>query len=305
MVHEAEDPGEETPDLADELARRLREIADAAEKLRTAQGLSPLANGALMAELEQENGLAGPDPWGSDPVMAARNLASTVLVAAIDYLRSFAATIQAHQPFAPFLNARGVVEACATAAYLGEQKIGARQRVRRLINERLLDMHDHMRLVRRLDLPASATELADAEQRVQAFVDIGRTLGFTIVEGNNRWPFALDQARPSATAIIDRLLPADLGKIVYHVLSSPSHSRPAGLLRSLEVGQQPAFGPLVGRISLTGKHVTMLTSACLLAIGVAVTHLVAMNGWSDVEWRMTYQPTLQFAQQARIQWWGE
>ena len=294
-----------SPDMADELARRIREVADRAEHLRTAQGMSPLANGTLMQELVTEQDFAGPDPWGPDPVMAARNLAGSTLVAAIDYLRSFATAVEAHQPFAPFLNARGVVEACSVAAYLGEQGIGTRERVRRIVNERLLDIHDHMRLVRRLDPPATPAELTTSELRVRALVDVGRSLGFTIAGGSNNRPFALDEQRPSATRIIDRLLSDDLGEIVYHVMSSPSHSRPGGLLRSIEVGPENSLGSLVGNISLTGKDVTMLTSACMLAIGLALDHLIPMNGWYDSEWRATFLPTLAFAQQARIHWWGE
>ena len=136
-------------------------------------------------------------------------------------------------------------------------------------------------------------------------VEVGRSLGFTIVEGNDRRPFALDEARPSATAIIDRLLPEYLGKIVYHVMSSPSHSRPAGLLRSMIVEPDSSVGPLVGSISLTGKDLTMLTSAVLLVIGLALNHLIPMNGWRDDQWKQTYLPTLKFAQDARIHWWGE
>ena len=116
---------EEVGDLAPEITRQLRNVADAAENLCTSQGYSPLANGTLMAELEPESDYAAPDPWGGDPVMAARNLAGTALVAAIDYLRSFAAAVEAHQPFAPFITSRGVIEACSVAAYLGEQRIGA------------------------------------------------------------------------------------------------------------------------------------------------------------------------------------
>ena len=112
-------------------------------------------------------------------------------------------------------------------------------------------------------------------------VGTAESFGFVIVPGSDSAPYALDERRPSATALIQRLLTDDLGRILYHLMSSPSHSRPDGLLHSITVGPQPLIGPRVGTLRLTERDATMLTSACLMAIGLAVDTLIAMNGWQE------------------------
>lgn len=291
-------------DMAVVLARFAREVADAADRIRTVQGLLPLANGSLMAELAYETDFAADEPWGNDPIMAARNLAVTAMVAAIDDLRAFASGVEAHQPFAPFLTTRGVLEACSVAAYLGEKGIGPRERVRRIMNEKLLDLHDHLRMVKQLDLSASQAEISDRQASVRQMVSTAESFGYAVIAGTRR-PFALVERRPSATALISRLFPADLGVILYHLLSASSHSRPSGLLHSVVAGPRTNFGARQANIGLTGRDVTALASTCLLAMGFAMVHLADINGWLTEDWLRVFGPALQYAQAARIHWWND
>jgi hypothetical protein len=253
----------------------------------------------LMTELAHEHEFSADDPWGADPVMAARSLASMALVAAIDYLRAFAQTVEAHQPYAPFLASRAVLEACSVASYLGEQGIGTCERVRRVMNERLLDLHGHIRLVRETALPEGSTEFAEVEERVRMLVDNARGFGFTVVGDGVRRPFALESRRPSATALVDQMFPGGLGKALYYITSSPTHSRAAGLLKSAKVAPEPTLGPQMAQISLTERDATMLHSACVLAFGPTVAALARMNGWTDEAWRQLFDETFQFAQAQR------
>ena len=287
------------PDLGEEIARRARLLADAADHVRTAEGFMPLPGGTLMTELSRESEFSADDPWGPDPVMAARNLASMALVAAIDYLRAFAQTVEVHQTYAPFLTSRAVLEACSVASYLGEHGIGTRERVRRVMNERLLDLQGHIRLIRDTAPAEGAPELTESEDRVRLLVDIASGLGFNVVGGGDWQPFALDSRRPSATALIDQVFPGGLGKMLYHVTSAPSHSRAAGLLKSAKLAPETPFGPQMAQVGLTERDATTLNSACVLSFGPTIAALARMNGWNDGAWKQLFDETLRFAQTQR------
>lgn len=287
------------PDLGEEIARRARLLADAADNLRTAEGFIPLSGGTLMTELDHEREFSADDPWGPDPVMAARNLASMALVAAIDYLRAFALTVEVHQTYAPFLTSRAVLEACSVASYLGEHGIGTRERVRRVMNERLLELHGHIGLIRDTASAEGAPELTESEDRVRLLVEIASGFGFNVVDDGDWRPFALDSRWPSATALIDQVFPGGLGKMLYHVTSSPSHSRAAGLLKSAKLGPETPFGPQMAHVGLTERDATTLNSACVLAFGPTVTALARMNGWSNEAWKQLFDETRRFAQTQR------
>ena len=302
-------PRESTPqDGFEVLGALVLQVAEGARSLLESEGLLPLANGSIMRELQVEPQFAAPDPWGSDPIMAARDFASTAFFAATDHMKAFAACVFTRSPFAPFVSARAGLEACAVSDYLAEQGIAPSERVRRIVNERLLDIHDNQHVARNLANPGPpelAGALADMVDRVTALTTIATTLGFTVIAGNERTAYSLDKRRPTATALIRRLFPQELGLMLYHVLSAPSHSRPGGLLRSAAVGSVSPVSPLVANITLTGRDVTFLTSACLLALGQTARSLIAMNGWNSSEWDRLHINALQIAQVARKQEWSD
>ena len=291
---------EEQQELGREIGRRCRFIADAVDRIRTDEGHGLLPGATLFSELEDEKKFAAEDPWGSDPIMATRGVAAMGLVAATDYLRAFGESIEVHRTYAPFLEARAVLEACAFAAYLGEQKIGARERVRRLMNERLEDHFSRARAVAAQDDPGAADALAEGREKVRQLTEIGGRLGYRVVKGDNRKAFALDKERPSITRLIGMIFPNGLGTLAYHLTSSPSHSRPAGLLASATMTEEPSpLGLAVGRVGLAARDATFLHSLCVMAIGSAVRPLAEMNGWSTTEWGPLFREQVMFAQRQR------
>ena len=126
-----------------------REMLDALPPMRESGGGWPGASSPAMGELRFEADLKGPSPWGDEPVMADRNLAIALSVAAVDHTRAFAAAVERYAPYAPAVSARAAAEACGQMAWICEAGIGARERVRRTVNERLRSFGDELKAVKR------------------------------------------------------------------------------------------------------------------------------------------------------------
>jgi hypothetical protein len=285
--------GQDHRDLGAEVSRTFRELLGSLTMMRESLGAWPGASSPAMDELRFEVELKGPPPWGDDPVVAARNLAVALSVAAADHARSFADAVERYAPYAPAASARAAAEVCGEMAWLCQPGVGARERVRRMTNERLRSFADELKAVRRV--PA----LAAREQQVtDTIADLRRTattLGYPV----NRVYLAPDP--PGMGELVANLFAEDVGGLMYHLMSSTSHGRIAGMMRSVVADPALAglIGPRTGRISLQPHDAAVQASAVLIALQVGVGALAAYSGWDRTDWGQHWTAAAVVADTAR------
>jgi hypothetical protein len=289
-----EHAGSGGPDLGAELARTLRELLEVLPAMRASAGGWPGAASPAMGELEAEAGLAGPFPWGAEPVMAARNLAVALSVAAADHTAAFANAVERYAPYAPAVAARAAAEACGQIARLCEERIGARDRVRRMVNERLRSFADERKVVARV--PALAGRLAELDATVAGLRSCAESLGYPL----NAWYLTPDP--PGMGELVSRLFDPDVGALMYHLMSSAGHGRVAGLMRSVSSGPTAdGFSAQTGVIRMRPHDAAMQASALLICMQEAIGALAAYSGWDDGSWTPRWTAAAAVAETARRQ----
>jgi hypothetical protein len=289
------DGGEDRRDLGAEVSRTFRELLDSLTMMRKSLGAWPGASSPAMHELRFEAELKGPLPWGDDPVVAARNLAVALSVAAADHARSFADAVERYAPYAPAVSARAAAEGCGQMAWLCQPGVGARERVRRMTNERLRSFADELKAVRRV--PALAAREQQVTDTIADLQGTAATLGYPM----NRLYLAPDP--PGMSELVTNLFAEDVGGLLYHLMSSTSHGRIAGMIRSVVADPAPAglIGPQTGRISLQPHEAAMQASAVLIALQVGVGAVAAYSGWDTTHWGQRWTAAAVVADTARRQ----
>jgi hypothetical protein len=127
----------------------------------------------------------------------ARNLAVALSVAAADHAAGFADAVERYAPYAPAVAARAAAEACGQIACLCEAHIGARDRVRRMVNERLRSFADERKVIARV--PALAGRLAEVDATVAGLRGCAQSLGYPL----NAWYLSPDP--PGMGQLVSRL----------------------------------------------------------------------------------------------------
>lgn len=276
-------------DLAGALADQVVKLTEQAEVIRRAS-LVPLATGTLMAEIKDEKRLAAPDPWGSEPLMSARNLAELAFVGAIDHATAFSVGLRNHLIFAPAVAARATAEAAAIVQYLADVGIGPRERVRRLMNERLLSINAEILIVQYLGSsgrpsnPKAAAGITGLRDTTAQLLSSGTKLGYKARQGKGRQAAHFETPRPSITSLIEQLFednqgPSDLGRVFYHLTSATAHSYASGLVRNIEPVDEVTPGLTRGQVGLRRLDGVYLTFGVVHALNEAMDTLGRLNGW--------------------------
>lgn len=239
-------------------------------------GATATADSEAMAELANQAALAG--EWDDTPVDTAITHIGLLLTAAEDAMKTLAEVIvAAHTPlFSHQLIARGGLECLALAHWLAERGIGARERVRRSLNERIQSAYEQSRL------PARLNPEPDRQRRLLA----ATALGFERTRSRKGSLTFLSPRPPSITARVQRLLGhAELGVIVYSFASAIAHGTMWGLLERVETPENPANAPVVTAM-LTTSVQSIATPAVILiaAHRAAYAGYVGYMGWDDSAW---------------------
>jgi hypothetical protein len=162
----------------------------------TGAGTTPSATSEATSELAEQAALSG--EWDDTPIDTAITHVGLLLTAAEDAMETLAeAIVASHTPlYSHQLIARGGLECLALAHWLTERGIGARERVRRSLNERIQSAYEQSRL------PDLLNPEPDRQRRLLAATALGFS-AHAIEEGNPEAPrptAALDQPTNSTTA---------------------------------------------------------------------------------------------------------
>ena len=236
-----------------------------------------------MAELAQQHDLAG--IWDDTPIDTALTHIGLLVTAGEDAMLSFAQLIVAnHTPLYTFQPvARFGLECLALAHWLCEPGIGARERVRRSLNERLASAYEQTRL------PEGMNPEPQRNERLLA----ATALGFKVHSRKGRLS-VLGQERPTITRHVQDVLGHDrLGKVMYSFTSAVSHGTLWGLVESLQPPHGTPREPVVTvPLVISSDRIANAALALTYAHMRSYDRLINYLGWPNEAWADAYSTTL-------------
>jgi hypothetical protein len=145
---------------------------------------------------------------------------------AIDHLRALGHLLRTDLVTPLAAVARGTVEAAAATAYLLDFEVSANERARRFLNGMLASL---------TDLQLAPDGVADQEglrRTLEEGIDVGIRLGFPVTRPRRVWeaPYLGDRPEHIAARVDQVMVKANLGKVVYRMLSATAHATPQGLM---------------------------------------------------------------------------
>jgi hypothetical protein len=195
-------------------------------------------------------------------------------------MRTFSSAVIAEQTplYAYVPLGRSALECLAMAHWLGEPGIGARERVRRSINERIASAWEQSRL------PGSMDPEPDRRQRLLGASEKGYELTKS-AKGRFR---VLAPERKTITQLVQRVLGGDdhdpLGKVLYSYASAVSHGVLWGLVQRVDLPAD-ATGPVVSAVmSHSSESIATMASALVIAHKRAFGGFAGHMGWEINEW---------------------
>lgn len=220
------------------VANSVRELGQTGHSRDVVMPL-PDTESEAMRELSQQAQYGG--VWEPVPVDSALSQVGLLLTAAEDCMRSFARLVLHEDTslFAHVTLTRAALEALALANYLSEPGVGAQERVRRSLNQRIYEAYQAEQL------PGTIRQSKDVRKRLLE----ATAIGFKTRSSKSRITYLLPD-RLSVTQHIRMLLANDdLGAGVYAYTSAVAHGVGWGLLQRSEHygGNDSAPGPVTTR----------------------------------------------------------
>lgn len=255
---------------------QLVENGYAAHLAKTEGRAEPSADSAAMDELADQASLAG--VWDSTPIDTAHTHIGLLLTAGEDAMGTFASVIMLDQtPIYSYVPiARAGIECLALAHWLGEPGIGAKERVRRSLNERLSSAYEQSRLPGGLNPePGRQARLLEAT-----------ALGFQKTKSKRARLTCFAPEPPTITRHIRRVLEdEEVGTLMYSYMSAVSHGTIWGLIERAETPPEPWVGPVAtAAITISSKNIAGLAVALVLAHFNAFGGYLEHVGWDTSEW---------------------
>jgi hypothetical protein len=259
--------------------RAVRDLVDEIENMDERHGALPSVSSQAMAEIAAESEWAARSDW-ENPVRDTHSFGAMTLVAARDYARAFAQTLDTvvTPVYAHMVMARSALEASVVSAWLNEPGIEVAERVRRGLCEQL---YSAMELVR-LKLED------DARKRVERWKATATALGWTAVT-NRPKPAVESTNRPSVPRGIDTLVVGEgewsLGRVEWSYLSSVSHVTWYGLRQALTESQPDDPTAMATVAYGTSSQSVLVQALCVMrALRSTATRRFVLAGWEDEGW---------------------
>jgi hypothetical protein len=260
------------------LSRAVMAYARMAENYRGQfyPSMRPEPGSRAAKEIEEDGSLAG--PWSDGPLSLAYGAAELHLGAAQDQLIGLGMLLQGPVENALMTLARGVVEACARAAWLLDPSLDARSRVARCMTERL-----HGR-AHEAALSAKIGRELGSEGPIAAITASAEQHGIGVSRDGRGGRYLGEEPYPGQTKAVEMLFASygdNFGVRAYADLSAVAHSSlPAFAFRkpaivSGDVPPQQKEDPPVERAVIVA----------LVAVDEAVSRYLTLFGWNPTPWK--------------------
>lgn len=259
----------------------MRKLTSAVNNVAPRHGNQVSVPSKALDEIALEAKEFGSKSDWSGPIQDTHSFGGITLMAATDYVRTFAETFDA--AFTPIYGhlvvARSALESSVVSAWLNDPDIGTVDRVKRGLCEQLYSARELVRL----------NIEDDPQARVEHWEAVSRAFGWEPRYENGR-PIVNGSKRPSVPAGIEKLLVGEgewrIGRVQWSYLSSVSHVTWYGLRQSVV---EPPAAPGVTGLSLAGVGTTLQSvyaqAVCLVrALRRAADARFKLMGWQDAEW---------------------
>lgn len=280
------------------LAAAVSDLQSGFQAIASAADHDPLP-GSVAADGSSDAALRHQGWLSHSPNRDACRTSLLIFKSAEDHLLALADLLHpAGRPFACSTAARGAAEAAARSAYLADPTVDARERCRRLANERLFSLSEDKRF---FAAGRHADGTAVCDDRIAALASAARAHGFTVKRSKSGGARYLDHERPSTMALLSRLTDTDPEKpaasLFYRLASATTHATFSGVLRSVEriPASEHALQDetlVLGNLQLTPAAAAIRLAIAPLAFAQAGYAMCAVFGWPTVGWRGTVDSAL-------------
>lgn len=222
--------------------------------------------------------------WSAHP---ARDLVATLLMecwSCADHLTVTGAVLAEHRAVASLYTlTRGAAEAGAIACYLSESGIDSLERMRRLMNQNLVALHEDLNMLGRFEGQDAASKAARHRGQQAAIARTGHRFGLALTKPKKGFtPCFLGDKPPSAMALIDKYASctSGVGAAYQQLLSSVAHGQLHGLSRFLMRAPTPAEpGKVCVQMNLSARDAALHLLAGPPCVSTLVEHLRWFFGW--------------------------
>lgn len=278
-----------------DLAESLVVFCDAFEAAAAAKdrGITPGSPADLESRTES---LA--DEWSQTPCRDATLHATFLTTPVLDHLRGLASLLTSTSFLAPATVARAAVEAAGQIVYLSEP-CDARERVRRAMNERLVDLtaskglavvfakHEETQPPQH-GSEASAQDTVNRQaERIERILRAAKNQEFKVHRGRqpHQAPY-LEERPPTMTGLAELAISTgarskNLGTVYYKTLSAVAHSKSHGLMTHIldRIPDDPIAGTQMVRPGISATDSARNLIAAPLASVAVVESLFPHVGW--------------------------
>jgi hypothetical protein len=225
--------------------------------------------------------LATLDPELAHNVAEGARLALLGFVSALDHFAAMGVLLRRGEIVLPVATVcRGAIEAAALTYYLLDPAQPARERARRLLNERLVTLVETRNVANRVGQPEAAQQRT---RRIAELLRAAEHSGESITRPKQAWRSPhVGAAPPSIPERVQALLATgDLGRNLYHFLSATAHAASHGLAQYLEEVEEPLADDKIvtARIAIPPQSVALRYMAAPLGIASAGERLFTAFGW--------------------------
>lgn len=227
--------------------------------------------------------------WGRCPSADAAAGALLATASCRDHLLGAAAIMKARcGSMSLYTVIRGSAEAAATAFYLLDPGIDARERVRRSINWRLTGLCEEMNLMRGLTGPDAASSLRHSQQRAEAIARTAAQFGFQFRKADRHRAAYLGTRMPGATQLMEACATRTpgLGTAQQRVMSGVAHAQVHGLTRFMRPASlRTPEGRSMTELNLTADRAALDLMAGPFCASSLAERLYPFMGWdiADIE----------------------
>jgi len=154
-----------------------------------------------------------------ESIKTAFGQGAQALIAATDFFEALDSLVhQDKYAIAPWLCARGMIEASSLFAWLFETGIDSIERVSRSLSLRYSALREQQKLARYDGNNANSDEI---ENRIKAIEDMARTLGYGVLRDQNNRRIGIGQIKPNITKLVEMQFSSEK---LYRMLSGMAHS---------------------------------------------------------------------------------
>jgi hypothetical protein len=274
-------PGEGSRYALGELLQLVDRLLQFSEFSGEAAPDGPAETSPVMIEMSRQHEVTCPE-WGDDPIGQADRMATLLMVAAEDHLRSLAGLYSSGQisVYSPPVLLRSLLETAGRVIWMADTAIDHEKRAARGMTEVLHDAYWH-----RPTLAGDERRAFDEIVDRYAIIRGAQRLGYDV--NKKEVPFWVGQRRPTSREAIDLAFRGIEGQApagaLFRQISAIAHGSTHGLIGNLEA-ESTRLGETVLVARASSRQVEGILGRATYAYLAAADERRRWLGWASPEW---------------------